>query len=537
MIATAQHLATDVGVKVLQAGGNAIDAAVAIGYAQAVVNPCCGNIGGGGFMLMRLAHGKLGKPQDIFLNFREKAPLRATRDMFLGKDGNVLPGASTQTYLAVAVPGSVAGFEYARIHYGTMSRQALLAPAIDLAKNGYVLRAGDVALIAAAQKALDRNAGGARIFLSGGAPPRIDTRLLQPELAKSLQLISDQGPDAFYKGPIAAAILRDSAANGGVLSLADFAQYTVEEEQPVRCTYRGYDVVSSPPPSSGGTTICEILNILEGYELSKIGSQTPESVHDIVESERRAYVDRNTYLGDPDFIKNPLERLLSKEYAAKLRATIGPGATPSDDVKPGLDKVREGENTTHYSIVDKNGNAVAVTYTINSSFGTGIVPPGTGVLLNNEMDDFTSKPGVPNQFGLVQGEANAIAPRKRPLSSMAPTIVTRNGRVFLVAGSPGGSRIITITLGIIQNIIDFGMNVQAAIDAPRIHSQWRPDTVFLEPGTLSPATQSRLESLGYSFQTQDVWGAGEAVLVDPKTGVLEGGSDRRRGEGSAAGGK
>ena len=535
MVATGQHLATEIGVGILKEGGNAVDAAIAVGYAQAVANPCCGNIGGGGFMLIHLAHGRDHRPQDTFINFREKAPLRATRDMYLDKSGDVVPHLSTQTYLAVGIPGSVAGLEYAREHYGTMSRQALIAPALALARNGFVLKAGDVGLIQAAQQDLARNPEGARIFLRDGAPPAVGTIFVQPELATSLELISRQGADAFYKGPIAQAIVRDSAARGGILSMEDFARYSVEEERPVRCAYRGYEVISSPPPSSGGTTICEILNILAGYDLSHRGFHSPDSLHVTIEAERRAYADRNAYLGDPDFVKNPLERLLSPEYAARLRGTIGDAATPSKDVKPGLGDIHEGTSTTHYSIVDRDGNAVAVTYTINSYFGTGIVAPGTGVLLNNEMDDFTAKPGVPNQFGLVQGEANSVAPQKRPLSSMAPTIVTHDGKFFMVAGSPGGSRIITITLGVLQNVIDYGMNIQEAIDAPRVHHQWLPDAVFLEPSALSPQTRSKLEAEGYTLKDQSVWGAADAVLIDGASGTLQGGNDTRRGEGSASG--
>jgi len=529
MVVTAQHLATRVGLDILRAGGNAVDAAVAVGYALAVVHPCCGNLGGGGFMLIHLAGGR-----DVFLNFREKAPLAARRDLFLDRNGNVVPGLSTDSYLSVGVPGTVLGLDTALRRYGTMTRAQVMAPAIRLARKGFVLRRGDVELLGLRTADFARHRNVAAIFLKDGRPYRAGERLVQPQLARTLERIARGGPAAFYKGPIARAVTAASRRHGGLLTMADFARYTVETEHPVACRYRGYRVVSAPPPSSGGVTLCEILNILSGYPMARMPFHSARSIHYLVEAMRRAYADRNTYLGDPDFVRNPLARLLSPAYAARLRAGIRPHrATPSAQVHGGLGPP-EGDDTTHYSIVDAHGNAVAVTYTINYLFGSGLIAGDTGFFLNNEMDDFTSKPGVPNSYGLVQGERNAIAPGKRPLSSMAPTMVFRKGRLFLVTGSPGGSRIITITLETILNVVDHDMNIAQAVDAPRIHHQWLPDVVYAEPGAVTPAVRRRLEAMGYRLVEQRPWGAAEAILVGPG-GVREGANDARRPAGLAAG--
>ncbi len=530
MVASDQHLATQAGIDVLKAGGNAVDAAVAVGYALAVTDPCCGNIGGGGFMLVRLRSGKA-----TFIDFREKAPLRATRTMYLDRAGNVVPGLSTRGYLAVGVPGTVAGLEYAREHYGTKARADLLAPAIALARDGYELQAGDVALFDAGLKDFGRDPVAAGIFSHAGAPLRVGDRLRQADLAQTLSAIAQDGPRAFYDGPIAQAVVAAGAGHGGILSLDDFAKYTVEESAPVRCRYHGYDVISSPPPSSGGTTICEILGIVEPFDFAAGAFHSAASVHELVEAERLAYVDRNTYLGDSAFVHNPLGALLSAGYAAKQRARIPERAGVSKDTSAGLGPYQEGQNTTHYSIVDRFGNAVAVTYTINDYFGANLIAPDTGFFLNDEMDDFTSKPGTPNLYGLVQGEANAIAPGKRPLSSMSPTIALKDGRPAIVAGSPGGSRIITITLGLLQNIIDYGMNVKDAVDAPRLHHQWLPDEISVEPGALDDATRAALTAMGYTITDHAEWGAAEAITIDPRTRELFGANDRRRPAGSALG--
>ena len=494
MVVTAQHLATQIGVDVLKKGGNAIDAAVAVGYALAVVYPAAGNLGGGGFMTLQLADGR-----KTFLDFREKAPLAATANMYLDVSGNVIEGLSTRGYLAVAVPGSVAGLEAARTKYGNMQRAALMAPAIRLAEKGFVLTQGDADMLGTATADFSADAPSAAIFLNRGKAFAPGQTLVQKDLAKTLRLISQRGPDGFYKGTVARALVSASTAGKGILSQADLDQYSVREMPPVECDYRGYRVVSAPPPSSGGTVICQILNVVEGYPLKELGFRAAQAVHYQIEAMRHAYVDRNSYLGDPDFVKNPLDRLLDKGYAARIRAAIDPAkAGISEDIKPGV-APHEGSNTTHYSIVDRHGNAVAVTYTLNDWFGAKVTVPGTGVLLNNEMDDFTVKIGVPNMYGLVQGEANAIAPGKRPLSSMSPTIVTRDGKPVIVVGTPGGSRIITAVTHTLLNLIDYGMTVQEAVDAPRFHQQWLPDLTQVDTFGISPDTRKILEGMGHKL--------------------------------------
>ena len=530
MVVTAQHLATEVGVRILREGGNAVDAAVAVGYALAVVHPCCGNIGGGGFMMIRLASGR-----NVFLDFREKAPLQATPTLYQDARGNVVPGESTKTYLGVGVPGTVMGLNAALRRYGTMSLAQVMVPAIHLARDGYVLERGDINILDRRVKDFAEYPNVAAVFLDHGKPYVAGERLRQRQLARTLELIARGGTRAFYRGPIARAIVAASRTHGGILSMRDFADYTVQWAQPVECRYHGYTLLSDPPPSSGGTTICEILEIIEPYPLSKWGYGSVESVHYLVEAERRAFADRNTYLDDPAFVHNPVAELLSAHHAALLRASIKPAtATPSVDIKGSLGPY-EGTDTTDYSVVDSRGNAVGVTYTINYLFGVGQIAGDTGFFLNNEMDDFTSKPGVPNSFGLVQGEANQIEPGKRPLSSMAPTVILRGKRLFMVTGSPGGSTIISTTLESFLNVADFGMNVQQAVNAPRVHQQWYPDLVFAEPGLMSPTVQRRLEAMGYRFKIVNSWGADEAILVEPGSGLLKGANDRRRPAGLAAG--
>ncbi|MDQ0396456.1 gamma-glutamyltransferase [Labrys monachus] len=515
MVVTSQHLASEVGADILRRGGNAIDAAVAVGYAQAVTNPCCANIGGGGFMVIHLARDN----RDTFINFREKAPAAARRDMYLDGQGNLVKGASLVGYRAVAVPGSVLGLDTALREYGTLPRAAVMAPAIRLAREGFVLARSDTDIIDAGAPALKRDPETARIFFRpDGAPLQPGDRLVQTDLAATLQAIADGGPDVFYKGEAARRIDSAMKAHGGIVTAQDLADYTVTEGAPVTCRYRGYVLASAAPPSSGGTTLCEILNILEGYDLRAMGYHSAAAVHVMVEAMRHAYMDRNTYLGDPAFVTNPLGRLLGKDYAAQIRATILPDrATPSRQVQPGT-APHEKTETTHYSIVDHEGNAVSVTYTVNGLFGANVMAPGTGFVLNDEMDDFTTKTGVPNLFGLVQGEANAIAPGKRPLSSMAPTLVTRDGHIAAVLGSPGGSRIITITLQTALDMIDYGMQPQEAVDAPRIHHQWLPDKIFAEPFALSPDTVRILEGMGYDIVEQTPWGAAELVALPAMTG-------------------
>jgi gamma-glutamyltranspeptidase/glutathione hydrolase len=508
MVVTAQHLATRVGVDVLKDGGNAVDAAVAVGYTLAVVYPAAGNLGGGGFMTIQFADGR-----KTFLDFREKAPLAATANMYLDKDGNVIRGASTLGHLAVGVPGTVSGLEMALSKYGTMKRAALIAPAIRYAQDGFVLEQGDVDILVAATESFRQDEASAAIFLNNAEPFAPGQKLVQKDLAASLKLISEKGEDGFYKGPVGAAIVASSRAGKGILTQVDLDQYRTRELKPVECQYRGYGIVSAPPPSSGGVIICEILNILEGYPLKALGFRSAQSVHYQIEAMRHAYVDRNSYLGDPDFVKNPLDRLLDKDYAAQIRAVIDPSkAAVSKDIKPGA-APHEGSNTTHYSIVDRFGNAASVTYTLNDWFGAKVTAAKTGVILNNQMDDFTSKLGVPNIYGLVQGETNAIAPGKRPLSSMSPTIVTKDGKPVMVVGTPGGSRIITAVVHTLINVIDYGMNVQEAVDAPRFHQQWLPDLTNVEAYAISPDTRKILESMGQKLGNAQPANHLAAILV------------------------
>jgi gamma-glutamyltranspeptidase / glutathione hydrolase len=530
MVVTAQHEASEVGLSILRAGGNAVDAAVAAGYALAVVDPCCGNIGGGGFMLVHRAGDR-----DIVIDFRETAPAAANRDMFLDAKGAVERDASRYGWRAAGIPGTVMGLDRALTRYGRLGRPAVMAPAIALARDGFVLGPEDAAAIAAKAGRLAADPAAAAIFLHpGGTPYQAGDRLVQPDLAKTLALIAEQGPDALYRGPIAAAVGEAEAAHGGLLTAADFAAYTAPEAAPVRCRYRGRVILSAPLPSSGGVILCEMLGVLSGWDLAKAGYDTPTSLHLMAEAMRRAYVDRNTALGDPAFVADPSARLLSPQHAAAIRAAIDPEkATPSAALGPGTPP-REQPETTHFSVADAEGNAVAVTYTLNGFFGSAVVAPGTGFLLNDEMDDFTAKPGAPNMFGLVQGAANAIAPGKRPLSSMTPTIVEEDGHPVLILGSPGGPRITTAVLETIVNILDFGRSPQAAVAAPRFHHQWLPDTLFVEEGGFPPETLTALAARGYHIAARKPWGAVELIAVGPDHHLL-GVNDPRRPAGFAAG--
>ncbi|BFO08596.1 gamma-glutamyltransferase [Serratia rubidaea] len=509
MVVTSQRLASQVGVDILKMGGNAVDAAVAVGYAQAVVNPCCGNIGGGGFMTVHLADGT-----DTFINFRETAPAAASANMYLEADGKVKKDASLYGYLAAGVPGTVLGMETARKKYGKLSREQVMAPAIKLAREGFVLTRADTDILDTTVARFKQDPEAARIFLrKDGSALQPGDRLVQSDLANTLEAIAKQGPDAFYHGKIPQAVEAAARKGGGILTADDFANYKVTETAPITCSYRGYKFVSSPPPSSGGVTLCETLNILEGYDLKSMGFNSAAAIHTMTEAMRHAYMDRNTYLGDPAFISNPIDRLVSKSYAEQIRKQIVPGkATPSTNVQPGMEP-HEKPETTHYSIVDHDGNAVSTTYTVNGRFGAVVIAPGTGFFLNDEMDDFTVKVGEKNLYGLVQGTANAIAPGKRPLSSMSPTLVTKDNKIFMVLGSPGGSRIITITLQTALNVIDHGMAPQEAVDAPRIHHQWLPDEVYYEQRGVSADTLSLLQKMGYKMVEQTPWGAAELILV------------------------
>src|SRR6202795_486682 len=538
MVVSAQHLATQVGVDILKRGGSAIDAAVAVGYALAVVYPAAGNLGGGGFMTIRFADGR-----KTFLDFREKAPHAASRDMYLDKGGNVIQGLSTLGWLAVGVPGTVSGLEYARKKYGTMTRAALIEPAIELAEDGFSLEQGDVDMLASATEDFRRVPAVAEIFLNKGRPFVAGQRLVQRDLADTLRSIRRQGVDGFYTGKTGAAIVKASRVGGGILDQEDLNRYKTRELPPIECDYRAYHVISAPPPSSGGVAICEMLNILEGYPLRELGWGSAQALHYEIEAMRHAFADRNSLLGDPDFASIPIRELIDKNYAAKIRDTIKPDkAGISGDIRRGI-APHEGSNTTHFSIIDDAGNTVSMTYTLNDWFGARVVAQGTGVLMNDEMDDFTPNPGLANAYGIVEGDANAIAPGKTPLSSMSPTIITKDGKPVLILGTPGGSRIITTVLQTILNVVDFQMNVQEAVDAPRIHHQWLPDVTNAEQYALSPDTRRVLESMGYRFDNSQPANQVAAITVGAPSlegtaigrNRVYGANDPRRGTGLALG--
>ena len=538
IVASVQELASRAGVEIMQAGGNAVDAAVATGFALAVVHPEAGNIGGGGFLLMRTATGEV-----HFIDFREKAPAAATENMYLDAQGNVVPDLSVVGYKAIGVPGSVAGLVYAEKKYGKLTLAQVMAPAIKLARDGFALAYEDVQEMKD-DKHLAEFADSRRIFQRNGNFYQPGDVLKQPELARTLERIA-QNPDDFYHGSLARELAAAIRKGGGLVTAADLAAYEVKERTPVRGTYRGYEIIGAPPPSSGGTTLIESLNILEGFDLAKTGNRSAETIHLTVEAFRRAFYDRADFMGDPDFARVPVPQLIDKKYAAAWRETIDPvHASPSKDLKrpPFADlervashpaAVREPENTTHYSVVDPEGNAVAVTTTLNDTFGSRVTAEGLGFLLNDEMDDFASKQGVPNSYGLIQGPANAIGPNKRPLSAMTPTIVLKDGKLFLVLGSPGGPTIITTVANILMGVIDFGLDIQEAVNAPRFHHQWLPDEITVED-RLSPDTMNLLRSKGHKLNVWHFWGDGECIMVDPKTGERLGASDGRN-NGKAVG--
>ena len=542
MVVTVHHLATDAGVQILKQGGNAVDAAVAVGFALAVVYPFAGNLGGGGFMLIHQAKTDIQHGRNIFIDYREKAPLAATANMYLDAQGNVIPKASTVGYRAIGVPGSVAGLVYAERHYGRLTLAKVIAPAIKLASEGFVLTEEEANLLH--NPILSEFPASKHIFQRDGDFYKAGETFQQPELAQTLSRIAENPAD-FYHGVMANKIAEAVKEGGGLITQEDLARYTAKERTPITSTYRGFEIVSAPPPSSGGITLAEILNILDGYNLTPLGDRTAPEMHLIIEAFRRAYMDRNNYLGDPDYVKMPVAEMLSKKYADAWRATINPDkATPSADLQrpagflppaPTMAQVRqEATDTTHYSVMDSDGNAVSVTTTLNGAFGSGVTVPGLGFLLNNEMDDFASKQGVPNMFGLIQGPANSIAPGKRPLSSMTPTIVLLNGKAILVVGSPGGATIITTVANILLSVLDHDPNIQQAVDAPRFHQQYLPDVVMLEPG-FSPDVLNQLRTMGYTLKIGRSWGDGECIEVDPHTGELEGGQDHRHHFGLAEG--
>jgi gamma-glutamyltranspeptidase/glutathione hydrolase len=538
MVVSAHHLASDAGLEMLRAGGNAVDAAVATAFALAVVHPISGNIGGGGFLLLRTHEGKT-----TFIDFREKAPLAATETMFQDAKGNVIPDASFTGYRSIATPGSVAGLVHAESRYGKLGLKRAIAPAIRLASEGFQLSEEE------AREMKDRNlahfADSRRIFQRGGDFYREGETFRQPELARTLERIADD-PDDFYHGAMARELVDELSKGGALITLQDLAQYRVVERKPVTGKFHDYTIISAPPPSSGGVVLLTALNILEGYDLTKLEDRGPESMQLIVEAYRRAFMDRSEYLGDPDYNRIPVGQLTSKKYATAWRNSIVPlKATPSATLRrpegflppppQNAGHRLDTPDTTHLSVVDAQGNAVALTTTINNDYGSGVTAGSLGFLLNDEMDDFASKTGTPNYYGLIQGPADAIAPGKRPLSAMTPTIVLEKGKLRFVLGSPGGARIITTVANIFLSAAEGGLNIQEAVDAPRFHHQYLPDKLDLEPGFPSQ-TIERLRAMGYTVDVKNGhWSVGECIEVDSKTGHLLGGQDHRIHYGSAAG--
>jgi gamma-glutamyltranspeptidase/glutathione hydrolase len=528
IVASGAMAASEAGIEIMERGGNAVDAAIATHFALAVVHPTAGNIGGGGFMVVRMADGT-----SAALDFREKAPLASTPDMYLDENGDV-GRVSTVGHLAVGVPGTPAGMWEAHQRFGTLDWAELVQPAIELAE-GFATHAFLARSLGGAQGALSAFAGSAAAFLPGGEPPSQGDTFRQPDLAETLRRIAENGPDGFYRGRTADLLVAEMERGGGIIGHEDLQQYEAVWRDPVSFDYRGYTVMSMHPPSSGGATMAEIGNILEGWDLASMGWQSRDMIHLYAEASKRAFADRNSALADPDFRTLPLERMISQEYADTRRATITlDRATPAEEVTPGLSMSDTTGHTTHYSVVDADGNAVAVTTTLNSGYGSKVTVAGAGFLLNNEMDNFAAKPGFPNQYGLVQGEANAIEPGKRPLSSMSPSVVLDPaGELFFVSGTPGGPTIISTVFQTISNVIDYGMNVAQAINAPRLHHQHLPDQISIEADGLSADIIAGLELLGHLVVERGGYqGDAHAIMVMPD-GSLEGYSDRRRGGGVA----
>ena len=543
MVATVQPDASQVGSAIMQQGGNAVDAAVAVGFALEVVYPEAGNIGGGGFMLFRRANG-----ETHFIDYREKAPAKATAEMYLDKQGKVVPGLSTVGYKSIGVPGSVAGMVYAQQHWGKLTLMQVMEPAIRLARDGFVLDYEEAKSFEDSD--LAKFVDSRRIFQRDGNYYQPGETFKQPELAKTLERIAEN-PDDFYHGSLARELVSAIQKGGGLITADDLAQYQVKERAAIRGTYRGYEVISAPPPSSGGVALVEILNILEGYDLAKEGADSAEAIHLTAEAYQRAFFDRAEFMGDPDFSKIPVAQLIDKRYGNAWRETIPlRKATPSADLRrpsvfsqldsyadahPQPASLAEPDHTTHYSVVDPEGNAVSVTTTLNDSFGSHVTAEGLGFLLNDEMDDFSSKPGAPNMYGLIQGPANAIGPGKRPLSAMTPTMVLKNGKLFLVLGSPGGPTIITTVANVLMGVVDYGLNIQQAVNAPRFHNQWMPDNILIEPTGISPDTVGILERMGHKVvRSRNFLGDAECIEIDERTGERLGASDGRN-EGKAVG--
>ncbi len=533
MVVTAHPAASEAGVAMLEHGGNAVDAAVAAALVAGVVEPYSAGLGGGGFMLVYSAETK----KTVVIDYRETAPAAASRDMYVDADGNAVPEASLVGHRAAGTPGTAAGLSLALTRHGTLPFSVVAEPAIRWAEQGFPAHEAFIENSNRVRGMLQRFDETARVFLNNENELYASGEMVvQTDLARTLRAIADKGPDAFYGGPIADAIVEDMRAHGGLITTEDLAGYRPRTREPVRGVYRGHRIVTMPPPSSGGVHLIQMLNILEGYDLEALGYGSSRTIHVMAETMRRAYADRSKYLGDPAFADVPVAALTSKEYADDLRAQIDlDTAGNSDEIGPGnLSAFQESDHTTHISVVDGHGNAVSMTQTINGPFGCGVVVPGTGILLNNEMDDFVAKPGVPNRYGLTGGEANAVAPGKIPLSSMTPTLVFKDDHLFMVAGSPGGARIITTVLQIILNVLDHGMDIREAIDAPRIHHQWLPDEVRLEPLAAPEDVVQALETRGHGVIEKDVFGNAMAILVDPETGELLGAADPR-GVGQATG--
>ncbi|VEF25670.1 Gamma-glutamyltranspeptidase precursor [Shewanella baltica] len=530
MVASQETLASRTGVEILKQGGNAVDAAVAVAFSLAVTLPRAGNIGGGGFMLVHIAK----ENKTIAIDYREMAPSKAKKDIFLDENGDAVEKLSREHGLAVGVPGTVMGMSLALEKYGTMTLAQVTAPAIKMAQEGISVTPDLAESLAGLKRRMTQWPTTAAIFYKAdGSDYQVDDILKQPELAHSLSLIAEKGTKGFYEGETATKLINAVKDAGGIMTLDDLKNYKVVEREPVRGEYRGYEVVSMPPPSSGGVHVIEMLNVLQQFPIDKLGHNTAQTIHLMAETMKHAYADRSEYLGDPDFYKVPVKALTSKDYAQKIASQIAMNkTTPSAEIKPGKLAPYESDQTTHFSVVDKWGNAVSNTYTLNFSYGSGLVAKGTGILLNNEMDDFSAKPGVPNGYGLVGGDANAVEGNKRPLSSMSPTIVMKDGKPFLVTGSPGGSRIITTTLQIIMNVIDHGLNIAEASNAARVHHQWLPDELRVE-SSLNRDTISLLEAKGHKVKVQSAMGSTQSIMVTEQ-GIF-GASDPRHSGSEAIG--
>ncbi|MDH1316169.1 gamma-glutamyltransferase [Shewanella xiamenensis] len=530
MVASQEILASRTGVEILKQGGNAVDAAVAVAFSLAVTLPRAGNIGGGGFMLVHLAK----ENKTIAIDYREMAPSKAKKDIFLDENGNAVTKLSREHGLAVGVPGTVMGMSLALEKYGTMTMAQVTAPAIKMAQEGISVSPDLAVSLAGLKRRMSQWPSTAAIFYKAdGSDFQVDDILKQPELAHSLQLIAEKGTKGFYEGETAEKLVKAVQEAGGIMTLEDLKHYKAVEREPVRGQYRGYEVVSMPPPSSGGVHIIEMLNVLQQFPIDKFGHNTAQTIHVMAETMKHAYADRSEYLGDPDFYKVPVKQLTDKDYAQKIASQIALNkTTPSEEIKPGNLAPYESDQTTHFSVVDKWGNAVSNTYTLNFSYGSGLVAKGTGILLNNEMDDFSAKPGTPNGYGLVGGDANAVEGNKRPLSSMSPTIVMKDGKPFLVTGSPGGSRIITTTLQIIMNVIDHGLNIAEASNAARVHHQWLPDELRVET-SLNRDTISLLEAKGHKVSVQSAMGSTQSIMVTDQ-GIF-GATDPRHSGSEAVG--